>query len=122
MKSQLSPEAPVYIPPPLRNVTNLTPAHKTISPSGKSPCIKEPQCSRYSRKSVRQICTSFQSPRPILGSQSSLPRPILGRKSDEVEDEIDEHIGKEFRSISRIISKLKINDDEIPDENLEDGC
>lgn len=122
MKSQLSPEAPVYIPPPLRNVTNITLSQKSISLSGKSVLSKEPQCSRYSRKSVRQFSSVSNSPRPILGTKCCFPRPILGRKSDEVEDEVEEHFGREFRSVSRIFSRIKINDDETPDENIEDGC
>lgn len=123
MKSQLSPEAPVYIPPPLRNVTNTTPPQKSISPFAKSiPTGKEPQCSRYSRKSVRQVNNAFNSPRPILGTKCIFPRPILGRKSDDIEDEAEEHIGKEFRSISRNFYKLKLRDEQVPSENIEDGC
>lgn len=121
MKSQLSPEAPAYIPPPLRNVTNTTPTQKSISPSGKS-VLREPQCSRYSRKSVRPSSSLSNSPRPILGTRCNFPRPILGRKSDETEEEQEEHISRDFRSVSSIFSKLKVNNEENPDENVEDGC
>lgn len=121
MKSQLSPEAPVYIPPPLRNVTNTTP-QKSLTPLGKSIISKEPQCSRYSRKSVQQSSSVSNSPRPILGTKCNFPRPILGRKSEESEDDVEEHIGREFRAVSRIFSKLKVGDVDVPDENIEDGC
>lgn len=117
MKSQLSPEAPVYIPPPLRNVTNLgsNVTHLTpkSSPSSKSsPTNKEPQCSRYSRRSVRSSSSAPNSPRPILGNKLPFPRPILGRKSDENDrDEVDEFIGKEFRSMTRNFSRMKVTED-----------
>lgn len=65
MKSELRPEAPIFIP-------------QTSSPS-------TPQCSRYSRRSVRfeggNNC-STASPRPILGAKLT-PRPIMGRRESE---------------------------------------
>lgn len=121
MKSQLSPEAPIYIPPPLRNITNTTPYQKTSLFTKSTPTSKEPQCSRYSRKSVRQFSSVPNSPRPILGTKCIFPRPILGRKSDEAEDEAEEHIGKEFRSMSRSFSRLKINDEDCSCENVEEN-
>lgn len=119
MKSQLSPEAPIYIPPPLRNVTPTTPTQKVTPVHAKS-TPKEPQCSRYSRKSVRLPSVSPNSVRPILGTKRAYPRPILGRRSDEGEDEAEEYIGTEFRSISRNFSILKLKDE--PSDNVEDGC
>lgn len=123
MKSQLSPEAPVYIPPAFRNLTNITPPQKIISLSAKSsPICKEPQCSRYSRKSVRQATSAPNSPRAILGTKCAFPRPILGRKSDDAEDEAEEHIGKEFRSMLRHFSKLKMKDEDVPGGNNDHLC
>ncbi|VEN56545.1 unnamed protein product [Callosobruchus maculatus] len=122
MTSELSPEAPVYIPPPLRNAstpksspssTKSTP-HSSPNTSGSisSPLVKEPQCSRYSRRSVRHICSAPNSPRPILGTKIPFPRPILGRKSDTDKDELEDYIGKEFRSMTRSFSKLRSSEDE----------
>ncbi|CAG9857109.1 unnamed protein product [Phyllotreta striolata] len=76
MKSELSPEAPVYVPPPLRNAPSKSPRPPS-NRSTPSPAQKEPQCSRYSRKSVRTSGGSPNSPRPILGGP--FPRAILGR-------------------------------------------
>lgn len=121
MNSQLSPEAPIYIPPPLRNITNTTSSQKSpYIPKKLTPTTKEPQCSRYSRKSVRQLEIS-NSPRPILGTRCTFPRPILGRKSDEGDDEFEEQfIGKEFRSMTRNIAKLNIQHENSTIENVEE--
>lgn len=118
MKSELSPEAPVYIPPPLRNAAN------TKSPSqAKSPVSKEPQCSRYSRRSVRQTSSAPNSPRPILGTKIPFPRPILGRKSEGEKDEVEEYIGREFRSMTRGFSKMKMRDDaDLPISGQTESC
>ncbi|KAF2896965.1 hypothetical protein ILUMI_09209 [Ignelater luminosus] len=75
---------------------------------------KEPQCSRYSRKTVRRV-SDPNGPRPILGTKMPFPRPILGRKEDNCssdEDGIEEYIGKEFRSINRKMQRLKVEDDD----------
>lgn len=123
MKSQLSPEAPIYIPPPLRNVENTPSYQKVITPSTKTGVAsKEPQCSRYSRKSVRQSSNTYNSPRPILGTKCIFPRPILGRRSEETEDESEDHLGKEFMCISRNFSKLTLKNNDVSDQNIEDGC
>lgn len=106
MKSELSPEAPVYVPPPLRNASNV----KTSTPV-KSPPSKEPQCSRYSRRSVKQSSSAPNSPRPILGTRIPFPRPILGRKSEGEKDEVEEYIGREFRSMSRGFTKMKVKEE-----------
>lgn len=119
MKPKLSPEAPIYIPPPLRNVKSTIPTQNSVSPSAKA-VTKVPQCSRYSRKSVRQSSSVDNSPRPILGIKCISPRPILGRKNDETEDEPEEYFGKEFRCMSRSFSKLKLED--VCNENIEEGC
>ncbi|KAJ8941060.1 hypothetical protein NQ318_006834 [Aromia moschata] len=110
MKSELSPEAPVYVPPPLRDVTNAKSASQAKAGAG----AKEPQCSRYSRRSVRQVSSAPNSPRPILGTKLSFPRPILGRRSEGEKDEADEYIGKEFRSMTRSFSKMKLRDENQP--------
>ncbi|KAJ8974883.1 hypothetical protein NQ317_011729 [Molorchus minor] len=122
MKSELSPEASVYVPPPLRNVTNTKTSSpsthtKTSSPSTPtktSPASKEPQCSRYSRKCLRQVSSAPNSPRPILGTKATSPRPILGRKSEGAQDEAEEFIGKEFRSMTRSFARLKFKDENQP--------
>ncbi|CAH1990820.1 unnamed protein product [Acanthoscelides obtectus] len=129
MTSELSPEAPVYIPPPLRNAatpksspssTKSTPrSSPNTSGSIPSPLVKEPQCSRYSRRSVRYTSSTPNSPRPILGTKSPFPRPILGRRSDTHKDELEEYIGKEFRSMTRSFSKMKTNDEQENKEKTE---
>nr|CAI5823013.1 unnamed protein product [Callosobruchus analis] len=127
MTSELSPEAPVYIPPPLRNAstpksspssTKSTP-HSSPNTSGSlcSPLVKEPQCSRYSRRSVRHTSSASNSPRPILGTKIPFPRPILGRKSDADRDELEDYIGKEFKSMTRSFSKMRTDEDERNKEN-----
>lgn len=118
MKSQLSPEAPVYIPPPLRNVTNTTPFQKRLSPSVKStPTSKDPQCSRYSRKSVRQPSSVPNSPRPILGTNCGVPRPILGRRSEEDEDNAEDYMGKEFRCMTKTFAEMETKVGDFGDKN-----
>ncbi|KAK9703267.1 hypothetical protein QE152_g29443 [Popillia japonica] len=72
--------------------------------------LQEPQCSRYSRKSVWRMEECPNSPRPILGTKNYFPRPILGRKDNETKEE-NEYIGKEFRSIYRRMLRMKISDD-----------
>lgn len=91
---KLRPEAPPYVPLITKTVI---------------PVVKEPQCSRYSRRSVRRD-TAPNSPRPILGTKIPFPRPILGRKeiSTSDDDKENEYLGKEFRSIYRRMQKLKI--------------
>lgn len=71
---------------------------------------QEPQCSRYSRKSIWRMEECPNSPRPILGTKNYFPRPILGRKENEHKEE-EEFIGKEFRSIYRRMLRMKISDD-----------
>lgn len=96
---KLRPEAPPYIPIS-KHVLQVS---------------KEPQCSRYSRRSVRRdSCPN--SPRPILGNKLPFPRPILGRRESLNYNEEDEFIGKEFRSVYRRMQKLKLNDEN--DKNL----
>lgn len=118
MKSELSPEAPVYIPPPLRNVA----LKSSFSSSKSSPNPKEPQCSRYSRKSVRSSSSANNSPRPILGNKPPFPRPILGRRDDsevkEINDDVEEYIGKEYR---RSFSRMKLEDEADTSFN-EENC
>lgn len=100
---KLRPDAPAFVP----STKNIVQAIFPQLP-------KEPQCSRYSRKSVRRVDDSPNSPRPILGTKNSLPRPILGRKdtyAEEDEENEEDYIGKEFRSIYRRLQKLKIADD-----------
>lgn len=98
-ETKLRPDAPPYIP--------LSRCTVQVS--------KEPQCSRYSRRTVRRdMCPN--SPRPILGTKIPFPRPILGRTetskcdSDD-EDDYKEYIGKEFRSIYRRMQRMKVNDE-----------
>lgn len=109
---KLRPDAPVFVPDNKNVVRTLFP--QTTN--------KEPQCSRYSRKYVRRVDDSPNSPRPILGMNNSIPRPILGRKGNEKfedndvddcnkENEGEDFFGKEFRSIYRRIQRLKIADD-----------
>nr|CAH7753052.1 unnamed protein product [Callosobruchus chinensis] len=127
MTSELSPEAPVYIPPPLRNAstpksspssTKSTPlSSPNTSGSISSPLVKEPQCSRYSRRSVRHTSSVPNSPRPILGTKIPFPRPILGRRSDADKEELEDYIGKEFRSMRRSFSKMTATEDEENEEN-----
>lgn len=90
---KLRPEAPPYIPL-CRSTLQI---------------IKEPQCSRYSRRSVRRDIFP-NSPRPILGTKIPFPRPILGR-SDSKDDDEEDFIGREFRSLTRKMQKLKLKDD-----------
>lgn len=100
---KLRPDAPVFVPSSKNVVQTIFP----VLP-------KEPQCSRYSRKSVRRVDDSPNSPRPILGTKNSLPRPILGRKdthTEENEENEEDYLGKEFRSIYRRLQKFKIADD-----------
>ncbi|XP_066258200.1 uncharacterized protein [Euwallacea similis] len=104
----LDPDAPPFTPPPKIMIgyssENSTP---TLSPRI---VVKEPQCSRYSRRSVRQQLV-MSGPRPILGSKLPFPRPILGRKEEPVRDEAAEHIGKEFRNMNRSFQRMKMKED-----------
>lgn len=96
--AKLRPEAPPYVPLLAKNLI---------------PTTKEPQCSRYSRRSVRRDVPP-NSPRPILGTKIPFPRPILGRKEismDDEDKENEQYFGKEFRSIYRRMQKLKIADE-----------
>lgn len=99
-EKKLRPDAPAFVP--------------TINKDVLQSVAKEPQCSRYSRKSVRRFEDAPKSPRPILGTKNCAPRPILGRKDDpnydEEEDE-EKYIGKEFRNIYRKLQRMKINDE-----------
>lgn len=100
---KLRPEAPAFVP-----------ASKKIVNHNSTQSDDEPQCSRYSRKSVRRIDDNPNSPRPILGTNNSRPRPILGRKDnamfDEEENE-ENYMGREFRSIYRRIQRMKISEE-----------
>lgn len=91
---KLRPEAPPYVPLG-RNIVQVT---------------KEPQCSRYSRRSIRRDLFP-NSPRPILGTKIPFPRPILGRSESPQDDEEEDFIGREFRSITRKMQKLKLKDE-----------
>lgn len=120
---KLRPDAPVFVPFVNNNKNNII---KALFPQV-SNNNKEAQCSRYSRKYVRRVDDSPNSPRPILGVNNSVPRPILGRKENlsvNVDDDDDDdginnnkenekvnYFGKEFRSIYRRIQRLKIADD-----------
>ncbi|KAK4883501.1 hypothetical protein RN001_006820 [Aquatica leii] len=102
---QLRPDAPVYVPIKKNN---------TIQDMLQHFASKEPQCSRYSRKSVRRI-SDPNGPRPILGTKTPFPRPILGRKESNAKNEndaIENYIGMEFRSISRKLQRMKIEEEE----------
>lgn len=103
---KLRPDAPIFVPDNKNIVRTLFPQTNNN---------KEPQCSRYSRKYVRRVDDSPNSPRPILGMNNTTPRPILGRKEigddDENKENGDDYFGKEFRSIYRRIQRLKIADD-----------
>ncbi|KAL1490793.1 hypothetical protein ABEB36_013430 [Hypothenemus hampei] len=107
MPSELDPDAPVFTPPPKPACSRCQSENST--PSASPINVKEPQCSRYSRRSARQALIS--SPRPILGTKLPFPRPILGRKEEPLRDEADEFIGKEFRNLSRSLHRLKINEE-----------
>lgn len=97
---KLRPEAPPYIP-----------INKHVIQ-----VVREPQCSRYSRRTVRRdMCPN--SPRPILGNKLPFPRPILGRNEPSSYNEEDEFIGKEFRSVYRRMQKVKINDENDKNSN-----
>ncbi|XP_057656416.1 uncharacterized protein LOC130893969 [Diorhabda carinulata] len=114
MESELRPEAPVYIPPHLRN--GATRCSLDSIKSTPSPNSKESQCSRYSRKPIRSVA-SPNSPRPILGTK--LPRPILGRKFDTEVNEYqdgEEYIGREFR---RSFKRLSMKSDSVVKEDEE---
>lgn len=95
--AKLRPEAPPYVP---------------LVTKGPRPALREPQCSRYSRRSVRRD-VGPNSPRPILGTKIPFPRPILGRKDAPAGDDEKEndYVGKEFRSIYRRMQKLKIGEE-----------
>lgn len=96
--AKLRAEAPPYVP---------------LFTKNHIPIVKEPQCSRYSRRSVRRDVPP-NSPRPILGTKIPFPRPILGRKEIVTNDDNDkenEYFGKEFRSIYRRMQKLKIGEE-----------
>ncbi|XP_044749557.1 uncharacterized protein LOC123310194 [Coccinella septempunctata] len=80
MNSKLRPEAPIYLPP-TRETAIFTRSCDTSPSSLKQ---KEPQCSRYSRRSVRHTYSNPNSPRPILGTKMSHLRAILGRKEENV--------------------------------------
>lgn len=101
--AKLRPEAPPYVPLLTKNLNSNV-------------VVKaEPQCSRYSRRSVRRDVPP-NSPRPILGTKIPFPRPILGRKDGNNNDEDKEnrsesYFGKEFRSIYRRMQKLKIGEE-----------
>ncbi|CAH0553459.1 unnamed protein product [Brassicogethes aeneus] len=112
MKSELRPEAPVYIPV-LKNE-----AQSPGSPS------KEPQCSRYSRRSVRLLNSVLNSPRPILGTKPPFPRAIVGRKKEEngKKDEAEEFIGKEFRSLTRNLQRMKMKEDNSTPKKKDTCC
>ncbi|KAK9875613.1 hypothetical protein WA026_009411 [Henosepilachna vigintioctopunctata] len=87
MNSKLRPDAPVYLPPS-RDSTILRRSFES-SPILFKP--DEPQCSRYSRRSVRYIQSISNSPRPILGTKMSHLRAILGRREENSNSTEDEH-------------------------------
>lgn len=80
MNSKLRPEAPVYLPP-TRESAVFTRSCETSPSAFKQ---KEPQCSRYSRRSVIHTCSNPNSPRPILGPKMFHLRAILGRKEENL--------------------------------------
>lgn len=88
MESKLRPDAPVYIP--MSKTDPGSPSTSTISTPSSSPTVVKSQCSRYSRRSIRQP-NSPQSPRPILGTKPPFPRPIVGRKEECVKMEDEMH-------------------------------
>lgn len=102
-ETKLRPDAPIYVP------ITKNPIESILQQFSE----KEPQCSRYSRKTIRRIGDP-NGPRPILGTKLPFPRPILGRKEDDYNDEdnVKEYLGKEFRSISRKMQKMKIDEDD----------
>ncbi|KAF5270256.1 hypothetical protein FQA39_LY18887 [Lamprigera yunnana] len=104
IKKQLRPDAPAFVPIIKNNSLQVILQHFVS---------EEPQCSRYSRKSVRLI-TNPNGPRPILGTRSPFPRPILGRKQSNIKKDegIEEYIGMEFTSISRKMQRIKFDDEE----------
>ncbi|GJQ74860.1 hypothetical protein Trydic_g21696 [Trypoxylus dichotomus] len=105
-ETKLRADAPAFVPLKVIpcNVFPLQPQHEPQHQQ------QEPQCSRYSRKSVWRTEECPNSPRPILGTKNYFPRPILGRKENDHREE-DEYIGKEFRSIYRRMLRMKISDD-----------
>lgn len=104
-ETKLRADAPAFVP--LKVISyNVLPLQQHESQQQQ----QEPQCSRYSRKSVWRMEECPNSPRPILGTKNYFPRPILGRKESDHKEE-DEYIGKEFRSIYRRMLRMKISDD-----------
>lgn len=102
--AKLRPDAPPYVPLAAKNLFFAIP--------------KEPQCSRYSRKSVRRDILLPNSPRPILGTKIPFPRPILGRKDNitttgDQENKENEYPGKEFKCTYRKMQKLKIGEEQV---------
>ncbi|KAB0802047.1 hypothetical protein PPYR_04233 [Photinus pyralis] len=104
-EKQLRPDAPAYVPIVKNPVQAILEQFSS----------KEPQSSRYSRKSVRRI-TDPNGPRPILGTKTPFPRPILGRKEENVvendEENIQEFVSMEFRSVSRKMQKMKVDEND----------
>ncbi|KAL3266543.1 hypothetical protein HHI36_010711 [Cryptolaemus montrouzieri] len=86
MNSKLRPEAPVYLPP-TRDTAILSRSLENSPILQYKP--KEPQCSRYSRRSVRHNLSFPNSPRPILGTKMSYLRAILGRKDENCQSNED---------------------------------
>lgn len=111
MSSELSPEAPIYVPPPLRNARNSPKTGHVSAKSTPSPPTKEPQCSRYSRKTIRHT-SAPNTPRPILGTKSSpFPRAILGRKSEsDVDNKENVNIGNGVDILAKKLSELDIKE------------
>ncbi|KAK5650656.1 hypothetical protein RI129_001685 [Pyrocoelia pectoralis] len=109
-EKQLRPDAPAYVPI-VRNPVQVILEHFSS---------KEPQSSRYSRKSVRRI-TDPNGPRPILGTKTPFPRPILGRKEDNIiendEESIQEFVSMEFRSVNRKMQKMKTDENDLGKTN-----
>jgi hypothetical protein len=102
MTSELRPGAQVYVP-----LEQVTPQK---SPVVKVQCSATSQSSRYSRKTVRASSMTGDAPRPILGTKVPFPRAILGRKEYSTRDD-DTYLTKEFRSLTRNMQQVKINDE-----------
>lgn len=95
------------------------PAFVPLAKSPKTPTVenlqREPQCSRFSRKSnyrKEDNLKSPGSPRPILGSQVRVPRPILGRKENFLPKEKDDCMGEKLKPVCGRMSQMKIPSDD----------
>ncbi|XP_018328386.1 uncharacterized protein LOC108739140 [Agrilus planipennis] len=116
-EAKLRPEAPVFVPKLVTATVEKNPVETILQHFAN----KEPQCSRYSKKSVRRYIGSYPNgPRPILGTNKlPFPRPILGRKENDDVKEEEEFIGREFRSLSRKMQKVKVEEEEEEKHDVE---